>query len=72
VGLAGNSRCVRQRTRVCRRRAELVQGRISGASLGTPTIAWCGAFRRLVVRYERLTSMYLAFFHFASAIIALR
>jgi transposase len=36
------------------------------------TIAWYGAFRRLVVRYERLTSMYLAFFHFASAIIALR
>ena len=36
------------------------------------TIAWFGAFRRLVVRYERLTLMYLAFFHLASAIIALR
>lgn len=36
------------------------------------SIAWYGAFRRLIVRYERLTLMYLAFFHFASAIIALR
>lgn len=36
------------------------------------TIAWYGAFRRLVVRYERSTRLYLAFFHFASALIALR
>jgi transposase len=36
------------------------------------TIAWYGAFHRLVVRYERLTRIYLAFFHIASAIIALR
>ena len=36
------------------------------------TIAWFGAFRRLIVRYERLTSMYLAFFHVACALIALR
>jgi transposase len=36
------------------------------------TIAWYGAFRRLVVRYERSTHMYLAFFQLASALIALR
>lgn len=36
------------------------------------TIAWFGAFRRLVVRYERSTRMFLAFFQFAAALIALR
>jgi len=36
------------------------------------TIAWYGGFRRLVVRYERSTRLFLAFFHIASALIALR
>ncbi len=36
------------------------------------TIAWLGAYRRLVVRYERYTRLYLAFLHFACALIALR
>lgn len=36
------------------------------------TMAWYGSFRRLIVRYERSTRLYLAFFHFASALIALR
>jgi transposase len=36
------------------------------------TIAWFGAFRRLLVRYERSTRMFLAFFHVAAALIALR
>ncbi len=36
------------------------------------TIAWFGAFRRLVVRYERSTRMFLAFFQFAAVLIALR
>lgn len=36
------------------------------------TIAWFGSFRRLVVRYERSTRIYLAFFHLASALIMLR
>lgn len=36
------------------------------------TIAWFGAFRRLLVRYERSTRMFLAFFQFAAALIALR
>ena len=36
------------------------------------TFAWLGHFRRLVVRYERLTSVYCAFFYFAAALIALR
>jgi transposase len=36
------------------------------------TFAWLGHFRRLVVRYERLTSIYCAFFYFAAALIALR
>ena len=36
------------------------------------TIAWFGAFRRLVVRYERSTRLFLAFFQFAAALIALR
>ena len=36
------------------------------------TFAWLGSFRRLVVRYERTTKLYLAFIHFACALIALR
>jgi transposase len=36
------------------------------------TIAWLGAFRRLLVRHERSSRMFLAFFQFASALIALR
>lgn len=36
------------------------------------TFAWLGNFRRLVVRYERLITVYLGFFHLACIIIALR
>jgi transposase len=36
------------------------------------TFAWFGNFRRLLVRHERLTSMYRAFMYFAAALIALR
>jgi transposase len=36
------------------------------------TIAWFGAFRRLVVRYERDPNLYLAFYQFAAALIVLR
>ena len=36
------------------------------------TFAWLGNFRRLVVRYERLITVYLAFFHLACIIIVLR
>lgn len=36
------------------------------------TFAWFGGFRRLLIRHERLTSMYLAFMYFAAALIALR
>jgi len=36
------------------------------------TIAWFGHFRRLLVRHERSPRMFLAFFQFASALIALR
>ena len=36
------------------------------------TFAWLGNFRRLVVRYERLLTVYLGFFHLACIIIALR
>jgi transposase len=36
------------------------------------TISWYGAFRRLVVRYERLPLMFRAFLHFASALIVMR
>ena len=36
------------------------------------TFAWFGSFRRLVTRYERRTSMYLAFFYLAAALITLR
>jgi transposase len=35
-------------------------------------IAWLGNYRRLVVRYERKTSMYLAFLHVACLMITLR
>jgi transposase len=36
------------------------------------TIAWLGSFRRLLVRHERLTSMYCSLLYFAAALIALR
>jgi transposase len=36
------------------------------------TFAWFGAFRRLVVRHERLASMYSSLLYFAAALIALR
>ena len=36
------------------------------------TIAWFGAFRRLLIRHERFTRMFLAFFQLASALIVLR
>lgn len=36
------------------------------------TFAWIGNFRRLVVRWERLISVYRAFFHLACIIITLR
>jgi transposase len=36
------------------------------------TFAWLGNFRRLVVRYERLLTVYSGFFHLACIIIALR
>jgi transposase len=36
------------------------------------TFAWLGGFRRLLVRHERLTSMYSALLYFAAALIALR
>ena len=36
------------------------------------TSAWFGAFRRLLIRHERSTRMFLAFFQLAAALIALR
>jgi len=36
------------------------------------TFAWFGAFRRLLVRHERNSRLYLAFVQFAAALIALR
>ncbi len=36
------------------------------------TFAWLGGFRRLLVRHERRTSMFLAFLYFAAALITLR
>jgi transposase len=36
------------------------------------TFAWLGAFRRLVVRYERYPHLYVAFLHIACALIAMR
>jgi transposase len=36
------------------------------------TISWFGAFRRLLIRHERSTRMFLAFFQLAAAVIALR
>jgi len=36
------------------------------------TFAWVGNFRRLLVRYERLISMYTAFFSVACILICLR
>lgn len=36
------------------------------------TIAWFGAFRHLLIRHDRSTRMFLAFFQFAAALIVLR
>ena len=36
------------------------------------TFAWLGNFRRLLVRWERHLTMYLAFFHVACLLITLR
>jgi transposase len=36
------------------------------------TFAWFGGFRRLLVRHERLTSMYCSLLYFAAALMALR
>lgn len=36
------------------------------------TIAWLGNFRRLVVRWDRLATIYQAFFHIACLMIVLR
>jgi transposase len=36
------------------------------------TFAWLGNFRRLVVRYDRLLTIYQAFFHIACFMIVLR
>jgi transposase len=36
------------------------------------TFSWLGNFRRLVVRWDRLITVYRAFFHVACLIIALR
>jgi len=36
------------------------------------TFAWLGGFRRLLVRHERLTSMFCSLLYFAAALIVLR
>ena len=36
------------------------------------TFAWLGSYRRLLIRHERLTSMYCSLLYFAAALIALR
>ena len=36
------------------------------------TFSWLSSFRRLVVRYDRLVTLYRAFFHLACIIITLR
>jgi transposase len=36
------------------------------------TFAWFGHFRRLLIRHERITSLYCSLLYFAAALIALR
>ena len=36
------------------------------------SISWIGGFRRLIVRHERLTTMYMAFVHLACVLITFR
>jgi transposase len=36
------------------------------------TFAWLSSFRRLVVRYDRIVTLYRAFFHLACIIVTLR
>jgi transposase len=50
----------------------LAVGCLSASVFDKRTIAWFGAFRRLLVRHERATRMFLAFFQLAAALIALR
>jgi hypothetical protein len=42
-----------------------------GARVFAP-FAWFGSFRRLLIRHERLTSMYCSFLYIAATLIALR
>jgi transposase len=36
------------------------------------SFAWLQSFRRVLVRYERLAAVYLAFVHVAAAVVCLR
>jgi transposase len=61
----------RNRTRA-RKQSPEVEARYRHRWIIERTFAWLGNFRRLVVRYERLITVYLGFFHLACIIIALR
>ncbi|MCL2124110.1 MAG: transposase, partial [Desulfovibrionaceae bacterium] len=51
-----------ERTPLCKARRWVVESSFS----------WCNRFRKLVIRYEKLTSTHLALLHLAATIIALR
>ncbi len=56
----------------CRKQSPEVEERYQHRWKIARTFAWLGNLRRLVVRYERLITVYLGFFHLACIIIALR
>ncbi len=62
----------RSHRKKCRKQSPEVSERYQHRWKIERTFAWLGNFRRLVVRYERLLTVYAGFFHLACIIIALR
>jgi transposase len=62
----------RRHRKKCRKQSAEVGERYQHRWKIERTFAWLGNFRRLVVRYERLITVYLGFFHLACIIITLR
>jgi transposase len=62
----------RRHRKNCRKQSPEVAERYQHRWKIERTFAWLGNFRRLVIRYERLLTVYLGFFHLACIIIALR
>jgi transposase len=62
----------RRNRKVCSKQSPEVGERYQHRWKIERTFAWLGNFHRLVVRYERLITVYQGLFHLACIIIALR